>query len=40
MRVDGVSKDGRTATSIYAHPDLESCVGQSVAAFAVQMLEG
>ncbi len=40
MLVTGVSKDGkRTASALYAHEDLETCVGEGIAAFAIQVLE-
>jgi hypothetical protein len=40
MRVEGVSVDGRRAVSLYAHQDLEECVGLGVSAFALQVLKG
>jgi hypothetical protein len=40
MRVDGVGVDGRRASAMYAHHDLEECVGQAVVAFAAQILLG
>lgn len=41
MRVVGKGKDGKsTASALYAHVDLETCVGEGIAAFAVQLLEG
>ncbi len=38
MRVVGRGKDGREAVALYAHEDLETCVGVSIAAFAAQVL--
>lgn len=42
MRVVGKSKDGqpREAVALYAHEDLETCVGVAIAAFAAQLLLG
>ena len=41
MLVTGTTKDGkRTASALYAHEDLETCVGEGIAAFAAQVLEG
>ncbi len=41
MKVVGTSKDGKTtATALYAHQDLETCVGEGIAAFAAQLLAG
>lgn len=41
MRVVGRSKDGqREAVALYAHEDLETCVGVAIAAFAAQTLLG
>jgi hypothetical protein len=38
MRVVARAKDGREAVSLYAHEDLETCVGVAIAAFAAQLL--
>lgn len=41
MRVVGRSKDGaREVVALYAHEDLETCVGVAIAAFVAQMLLG
>lgn len=41
MRVVGRAKDGRgEAVALYAHEDLETCVGVAIAAFAAQVLLG
>lgn len=41
MRVVGTAKDdGREAVALYAHEDLETCVGVAIAAFAAQLLFG
>eukprot|EP00929_Paragymnodinium_shiwhaense_P110165 TRINITY_DN76919_c0_g1_i1.p1 TRINITY_DN76919_c0_g1~~TRINITY_DN76919_c0_g1_i1.p1 ORF type:complete len:484 (-),score=92.46 TRINITY_DN76919_c0_g1_i1:4-1455(-) len=40
MRVDVISKDGRTKTVRVTHPDLEQCVGLGTAAFALEVLLG
>ncbi|CAM9602417.1 unnamed protein product [Discosporangium mesarthrocarpum] len=40
MRVDARAKDGRTARLMYAHEDLEVCVGIATAAFAAATLKG
>ncbi|TFJ87851.1 hypothetical protein NSK_001198 [Nannochloropsis salina CCMP1776] len=41
MRVTATSKRGtESATALYAHEDLETCVGEGIAAFAAQVLDG
>ena len=39
MKVVGTSYDGQESVALYAHEDLETCVGLAVASFAVQVLE-
>ena len=38
MRVDAFGPDGRQVTLRVTHPDLEDCVGQATAAFALELL--
>ncbi|CAN0015602.1 unnamed protein product, partial [Choristocarpus tenellus] len=40
MRLDARARDGRTALLMYAHEDLEVCVGIATAAFAMATLRG
>lgn len=40
MRVDAYAADGRRVTLKAAHADLEQCVGQATAAFALELLDG
>jgi len=40
MRVDVTAEGGETVTMRMAHPDLEQCVGQATAAFALEVLRG
>ena len=38
IRVDVYLKSGKSATALLTHQNLEDCVGESIAAFANQML--
>ncbi|CEL96817.1 unnamed protein product [Vitrella brassicaformis CCMP3155] len=38
MRVDARDKNGRHAVCLYGHSDLEVCVGEAVASFAIELL--
>lgn len=40
IKIDCKLKDGKISTSLFTHNKLSECVGQSVAAFALAMLEG
>ena len=40
MRLDATSAAGETVTLRVAHDDLEDCVGQATAAFALELLRG
>ena len=40
MRVDAWDADGRQVTLRCAHADLEDCVGQATAAFALELMRG
>lgn len=40
MRVEGTGFNGQRVQALYAHKDLEECVGQAVVSFAAQVLNG